>query len=122
MEGKKTSKHRYESFEGPAPNDFLVWSVLNSIFCSLIFGLVALYYSVKTAKTNSNKRNQDEGFLNARSYSKKAFVFNLIATVVGIISIFFLSFLFFYYFNFRPYYTYLKIFSKNSTFNSTFKP
>lgn len=60
-------------------NDYLIWSIINIILCSLLFGCIGLYFSIKTRDMNKYGRGHE-----ALSYSKKAKIFNIIATVAGI--------------------------------------
>jgi hypothetical protein len=65
---------------------YLIWSIFNicCCWCCVCLGCVACYYS---SKTNDLKIGGDiQGALNA---SKKARIINIIATVIGIIIIFF---------------------------------
>lgn len=70
------------------PRNYLVWSILNAIFCSLPFGIAAIVFSSMTRDAN------DIGDFNAASKnSKRALIFNVIALVIGLIS-FILLFIF----------------------------
>jgi hypothetical protein len=61
------------------PSDYLIWSIINTIFFSLIFGLIALIFSIKT-----RNRIRENLLPEARSSSKNAFILNLMATIFGI--------------------------------------
>ncbi|XP_077312538.1 uncharacterized protein LOC143933499 [Lithobates pipiens] len=63
----------------PAYKDYLAWSVLNLIFCNLIFGIVAVVFS---SKTRDAVRRGDS--FAAGSYSRTTFSFNVAALVLGI--------------------------------------
>ena len=63
------------------PSDYLIWSIINTVFFSLIFGLIALVFSVKT-----RNRIRENLLPEARTSSKNAFILNLIATIFGIFS------------------------------------
>ena len=62
------------------PRDYLILSILNILFGNLIFGLIALYFSIKT-------RNNVRGQMleAAQRTSRKALIFNIIASISMII-------------------------------------
>jgi hypothetical protein len=62
------------------PRDYLIWSILNILFGNLIFGLIALFYSIKT---RDNIR--DQLIQGAQRTSKKALVFNIVGTLSMVI-------------------------------------
>lgn len=62
----------------PKPSSFLAWSICNTVCCNLIFGLIALAFSVSTLSEIKHEK--------ALKNSKKAKIFNCIATVVGILT------------------------------------
>lgn len=96
FEKEISSNHRYYNdldqfdYNCQPVHDYLLWSILNLIFCSLTFGGFAFYYSIRT---RDNKR-KNESLQQAVSYSKKAFVFNVVATLTGIVFLLFLSLFF----------------------------
>lgn len=53
----------------------LVWAIINSLFCCLPLGIVALVYSIKTGSSTTVEEENDCG--------KKAKVWNIVATVAG---------------------------------------
>ena len=59
---------------------YMVWSVLNILFCCLCLGFVACYYSSET--NNQKMRGNFQGALAA---SRNARTMNIIATVLGAI-------------------------------------
>jgi hypothetical protein len=59
-----------------------IWSILNTLFCCLILGLVAYHYSNETKELQL--RNDIQGAMNA---SRNARTLNIIATIVGTIFI-----------------------------------
>jgi len=61
---------------------YKVWSILNILCCCLCLGFVACYYSSETEE--AKQRGDIQRALNA---SKNAQIFNIIATIVGIILI-----------------------------------
>ncbi|CAF0838627.1 unnamed protein product [Adineta steineri] len=60
-------------------NSYIVWSVINIIFCSICFGCVALYYSNKTRDFKREGLMQD-----ALNTSKVARKINIVTTIIGI--------------------------------------
>ena len=62
------------------PRDYLIWSILNILFGNLIFGLVALYFSVKT-----RNKVRDQMLDAAQKNSRRALIFNIIASISMII-------------------------------------
>jgi len=62
-------------------NDFLYWSVAN-IFICVIIALPALFFSVQT-RDQKKSGNQ----VKARSYSKRALILNIFASVIGLLTI-----------------------------------
>lgn len=75
------------------PNDYLFWSILNTIFCSLIFGSIAVYMSIKIRE---NKNAGD--FTKAEKNSRKALVLNIVATSFGFIGTIIFFVIFYLYF------------------------
>ena len=65
------------------PNSYLFWSVFNFLCCCWPVGLFAVYYSIRT---NETKRINSLGL--AKSYSSKAYVSNLIASICGSLMLF----------------------------------
>jgi hypothetical protein len=61
------------------PRDYLIWSILNLLFGNLIFGLIALFYSIKT-----RNKVRDQMLGEAQITSKRALIFNIIATITMI--------------------------------------
>jgi hypothetical protein len=59
--------------------DYLIWSIINTAFFGVIFGVIALFFSLKTR--DANEVNEYE---TAKAHSKLAFVFNIIGTLFGI--------------------------------------
>ena len=70
-----------DSYQKP-PSDHLILSILSTIFCNFCFGLVAIFYSVKTRE---NIRGND--LLNANLNAKTAFRLNIVSIVLGVLSI-----------------------------------
>ncbi|CAF0849165.1 unnamed protein product [Adineta steineri] len=60
-------------------NSYIVWSVINIIFCSICLGCVALYYSIKTRDFKREGLMQD-----ALNTSKVARNINIVTTIIGI--------------------------------------
>jgi hypothetical protein len=60
--------------------NYMVWSVLNILFCCLCLGFVSCYYSMET--NNSKVRGDIQGALNA---SRTARTLNIITTCLGLI-------------------------------------
>ncbi|XP_040183050.1 interferon-induced transmembrane protein 10-like [Rana temporaria] len=87
------------STQGQAPpcRDYLPWSIVNLIFCCLIFGIVALVFSLQT---RSAKKYQD--WESAQRKSRAALGFNLAAMLLGIALIIIVPAVYFT----RPYYYY----------------
>lgn len=70
----------------PGPNDqkiddYMVFSILNLIFCNLILGIIAVIYSSKTKTANQQGQQTD-----AKNFSKIAKRINIISLVLGIVS------------------------------------
>jgi hypothetical protein len=63
------------------PNDFLYWSILNLLLMSVIFGTIALVYSILVR--NKIRKNSFEA---AAKFSKMAFRFNLIGSIFVIVN------------------------------------
>ncbi|XP_069803827.1 dispanin subfamily A member 2b-like [Dendropsophus ebraccatus] len=61
------------------PKDYLVWSIVNLIFCCLPLAVAALIFSIKTRDAN-HQNNADL----ATEYSSTAEGLNAAATVIGI--------------------------------------
>ncbi|RNA28016.1 hypothetical protein BpHYR1_042552 [Brachionus plicatilis] len=66
----KTMQTTYKS------NDDLIWSIINILCFSLIFGQIALYFSIQTIEANYEDNAEDPDY-----YSNKARIVNIIATV-----------------------------------------
>ena len=62
------------------PNDYLCWSIFNTICCNLCFGIIAIIYSVKT-KESIHYHN----LVNAQQQSSTAFKLNMAAFLVGLL-------------------------------------
>lgn len=67
-------------------NDYLIWSILNLILCSLIGGIVCVFFSMKT-REHLNAGNDEE----ASRYSRITLIANIISTIVGVTLIIVLS-------------------------------
>ena len=63
-------------------NTHLGWSIFNILCCSIIFGCIACFFSVRTDDAKSAGDLQ-----NALKNSKRAKIFNIISTVLGVIII-----------------------------------
>ena len=61
---------------------YLIWSVLNSLFLSLMCGIVALVFSIKT-----RRKLKDKLYAEAGVCSKYALVFNIVGVCVGLMGI-----------------------------------
>jgi hypothetical protein len=74
----------YSPYSGPIldVHDYTVWSVFNILCCGFWCGLCALALSLKT---RTKKRNGD--LQGAKEMSKWAAIWNVVATVFGIIAI-----------------------------------
>lgn len=72
------------------PKDYLIISVLNSIFCCICLGIPALIFSVKTKEATKYGH-----FQKAFEYSRKSMKFNILAFVLGLLAI--LIFFFFHH-------------------------
>ena len=66
------------------PCNYLTWSVLNTICCCSIFGILATIYSVKTRESIRYNLSQQE----IRAYSARALCFNLLSLLFGLITLF----------------------------------
>jgi hypothetical protein len=64
------------------PNDYLCWSIFNTIFCNICFGVMAIVYSVKTRQSI-----QHHSLANAQQQSSAAFKLNMAAFLVGLLVI-----------------------------------
>lgn len=60
----------------------LVWSILNMLFCNMIFGIVALVFSI-----NTDTYNKTGNVLEAKLNSQKARTFNIVSTALGVFTI-----------------------------------
>jgi hypothetical protein len=56
------------------PNDYLYWSIFNTICCAIFLGAIAIVYSVKTRESIKN-----HDLANAQKQSSVAFKMNLVA-------------------------------------------
>jgi hypothetical protein len=63
-------------------HEYTLWSIFNTIFCCVVIGGCALNLS---CKTRQNKRRAD--LISARNTSKFAAIFNIVATLCGILFI-----------------------------------
>ena len=63
----------------PKPEDYLNFSIFNTIFCCFCLGIPALIYSVKSRE--AAKYEPDD----AAIYSKKAKLYNILAFIFGLI-------------------------------------
>ena len=72
----------YNNYNGPRPNipNYLVWSILSTIFCCLPFGIVAIVYA---SKVNSNLAIGN--IFKAQRASDKAKNWTLASFICGII-------------------------------------
>ena len=61
------------------PNNYLIWSVITALFCSLLFGLIAVIYSLRSS--SAYEAGDYELALRA---SRTARALNIIGLVVGI--------------------------------------
>ena len=62
------------------PRDYLVWSILSTIFCCLPLGIAGIVFSVKTRDANNLG-----DFNTAIKNHKRTFLFNVLALVTGVI-------------------------------------
>lgn len=60
------------------PDPYLAWSILNILFCGLLFGIIALVYSIKS-EFGLRDRDYDKAATNSRMAKR----FNIIGTVLG---------------------------------------
>ncbi len=65
-----------------APETYLVWSVLNLVFCCLPFGIVALVFSIQCQSAITNGQ-----LAQANDLSEKAKGWNIAATAIGVVAI-----------------------------------
>ena len=73
-------EQRPPAAQEPPPPNYLVWSILVTIFCCLPLGIVSIVYA---AQVNSKWQSGD--YEDARLYSKNARLWALIALGVGLI-------------------------------------
>ncbi len=64
------------------PDSYLVWSILNLIFCNLFVGIAALVFSILVESNWDNRKYEQ-----AVSASKNARILNIIGLVLGILSV-----------------------------------
>jgi len=64
------------------PNDYLYWSIFNTICCAIFLGAIAIVYSVKTRQSIKN-----HDLANAQEQSSVAFKMNLVALIFGLLVI-----------------------------------
>jgi hypothetical protein len=69
--------------EPEKPSNYLTWSVLNTIFCCSLFGLLATIYSVKTRESIRHGLSEQEII----AYSLRACFFNFLSLICGFITI-----------------------------------
>ncbi len=62
------------------PNDYLYWSIFNTICCLTFVGAIAIFYSVITRQSIKNN-----DLANAQKQSSVAFKMNLVASIVGLL-------------------------------------
>jgi hypothetical protein len=97
MEGtEQTGQERSNNIRVVQVSDYLIWSIINMIVFSWTFGIipsvmssVALVFSILTR--NANKT---ESFTEAQHHSRIARIFNILATVLGILYVFLTIYLF----------------------------
>jgi hypothetical protein len=97
MEGtEQTGQERSNNIRVVQVSDYLIWSIINLIVFSWTFGSipsvmssVALVFSILTR--NANKT---ESFTEAQHHSRIARIFNILATVLGILYVFLTIYLF----------------------------
>jgi hypothetical protein len=63
----------------PKPNDYLIFSVSNLLCFNALFGLIALYFSIKSRDSYHTHQ-----YSNARRFSKRALYINIAALITGI--------------------------------------
>ncbi len=80
----------------PKPNDYMMLSLVSS-FLNIVFGIVALYFSLQTRDAYKLGKYED-----SRRYSKYALWLNLIALSTGVV-LFIIGILFLVYALVRPY-------------------
>ena len=62
------------------PKSHIGCSIFNLLCCCCPIGLIAVYFSIQTHK--SREKNNLE---NAKSYSSKAYIFNVLAPIFGVL-------------------------------------
>jgi hypothetical protein len=68
-----------QSDEQKVPNNYLTWSVFNTICCCSLFGILATIYSVKTKESIRHGLSKQEILI----YSDRAFFLNSISLICG---------------------------------------
>uniref|UniRef100_UPI00359000D6 collagen alpha-1(VIII) chain-like n=1 Tax=Myxine glutinosa TaxID=7769 RepID=UPI00359000D6 len=66
-----------QQYEGRKWSHYLVWSILNTIFCNFVIGAVAIMFSVKVMKHPQGP--------SSATYSKRALVLNVVSLLTGVI-------------------------------------
>lgn len=64
-----------------APSDYLPWSIAN-IFLCVLFALPALFFSIQTREMKKSGDTKQ-----ARSNSKRSLLFNIMASIIGVMTI-----------------------------------
>ncbi|MDY6372210.1 MAG: CD225/dispanin family protein [Bacteroidales bacterium] len=62
------------------PNDLLVWSILSTIFCCLVTGIVAIVYSSKVNNLWDSGEHAE-----AIEAARKAKIWNIVGLVIGLV-------------------------------------
>ena len=62
------------------PNDLLVWSILSTIFCCLVTGIVAIVYSSKVNSLWDSGEHAE-----AIEAARKAKIWNIVGLVIGLV-------------------------------------
>lgn len=65
----------------PEPPTYLVWSILVTVFCCLVFGVIAIIYSAQVSSAY-NRGDYDQ----AQRYSKTALNWIIASVVTGVVS------------------------------------
>lgn len=64
----------------PAPQNYLVWAILSTIFCCLPLGVVSIVFAAQV-----NSKWQAGDYAGAQDASRKARQFALWSTIIGVI-------------------------------------
>ena len=67
---------------GTPPKNYLVWSILSTIFCCIPFGIVAIVFASQV-----NTKWQAGDYAGAQQASQRAKTWTIVTVVVGIIAI-----------------------------------